>query len=395
MTVIDSKTKGLKFEMQDESPRPARIKVVGVGGGGCNAVAHMMSAGLEGVDFYALNTDVQALDASPVPNKLAIGGKLTHGRGAGSSPEVGREAALEDTGRIVELLEGADLVFVTAGLGNGTGTGASPVVASLARELNALCIAIVTKPFRFEGSLRAAQAEHGLAELESVVDALIAIPNDRLLTLAAKGASMLEAFRVGHDLLRQIVQDIVEIITVPGLVNRDFADIRAAIVGQGHAAVGAGTARGENAAVEAVRLAVASPLLGERGIRGARNALLQFSGSGRLGLHEVNDACEHLRQAAGHDDVQINFGITLNEAMGDTVKVTIIATGFAAQAASEPQPAFQTSWLQPEPAAEPAPAEPVPVETAPVQPALEMEEEPIDLSDLDTPAFLRNRRRLS
>jgi cell division protein FtsZ len=393
MAVLDPKIDGLKYELEEDAPQRARIKVLGVGGGGSNAVAHMMNGGLEGVDFYVLNTDSQALAASPVPKKLAIGAKVTRGRGAGADPSVGRQAALEDTERIVEILEGADMVFVTAGMGSGTGTGAAPVVASLARELGALTVAVVTKPFGFEGDRRGKQAEKGMTELAASVDTVIAIPNDRLLTLAPRGTSILEAFRLGHDLLRQTVQDIVEIITTPGMVNRDFSDIRATMFGMGCAMMGTATARGENAAVEAARQAISCPLLEDAGIKGARNILINITGSSRLGLHEVNDACALIRQAAECEEVQLNFGIVLNESMADAVKMTVIATGFPRREA--PAVNGQESFAQ---AAWPAPAEPEPEPLeaqaeAPAPPVLTPQfGEDDDVDDLDTPAFLRQRR---
>ena len=228
----------LKFMIQEETLLGTKIKVIGVGGGGQNAVARMMTEGVSGVEFHILNTDVQALHSSPVPNKLVIGNKITNGLGAGSDPALGRQAALEDTERIIEILEGADMVFVTAGLGGGTGTGAAPVVASLAKELNALTVAVVTKPFGFEGPFRTKQAERGLADLASTVDTVITVPNEKLLQLVPKGTSFLEAFRVADDILRQAVQGIADIITTPGLINRDFSDIRAIMLGMGYAVMG-------------------------------------------------------------------------------------------------------------------------------------------------------------
>ena len=319
---------GLKFVMQEEEAPKTRIRVFGVGGGGQNAVARMVDAGLSGVEFCVLNTDAQALEASPVPRKLSIGSKITHGLGAGSDPEVGRQAALEDTEKIIELLEGADMVFVTAGLGGGTGTGAAPVVASLAKELGALTVAVVTKPFAFEGPKRRKQAEQGLAELAGVVDTVITIPNDQLLSLVPKGTSFFDSFKVADDVLRQAVQGISDIITTPGLINRDFSDIRAIMLGMGYAMMGTAKATGENALIIAAEQAISSPLLEAGGVRGARGVLINITGSSRLGLHEVNDACELIRKAAENDDVQINFGIVLDESMEDEVKITVIATGF-------------------------------------------------------------------
>jgi cell division protein FtsZ len=318
----------LKFQLEDEFSLNTKIKVIGVGGGGSNAVARMMDAGLQGVEFHILNTDRQALQASPVPNKLAIGSKITNGLGAGADPACGRNAALEDTDKIIEILEGADMVFVTAGLGGGTGTGAAPVVAALARELNALTVAVVTKPFEFEGPRRRKSAERGLAELANAVDTVIPIPNDRLLSLVPKGTSFFESFRIADDVLRQAVQGISDIITTPGLINRDFSDIKSIMTGMGYAMMGTAAARGENAAMEAARQAISCPLLEEGGVTGARGILINITGSSRLGLHEVNEACSLIRAAASFEDVQINFGVVLNEAMGEEVKITVIATGF-------------------------------------------------------------------
>src|SRR5712692_4732477 len=318
----------LKFVIEEEPAPKTKIRVFGVGGGGCNAVARMLKEGMTGVEFCVLNTDAQALAASPVAARLSIGAKVTNGLGAGSDPAVGRQAALEDTERIIDLLEGADMVFVTAGMGGGTGTGAAPVVASLAKELGALTVAVVTKPFAFEGPKRRKQADRGLAELASVVDTVITIPNDQLLELVPKGTSFFEAFRVADDVLRQAVQGISDIITTPGLINRDFSDIRTIMVGMGYAMMGTATAAGENASIEAARQAISSPLMEEGGVKGARGVLINITGSSRLSLHDVNEACTLIRQAAENDDVQINFGVVMNEAMGEDVKITVIATGF-------------------------------------------------------------------
>jgi cell division protein FtsZ len=417
----------LKFSIQEETAPKTRIRVFGVGGGGSNAVARMLDQGLAGVEFCVLNTDVQALAASPVPNQLAIGSKITHGLGAGSNPSVGRQAALEDTERIIDLLEGADMVFVTAGLGGGTGTGAAPVVASLAKELGALTVAVVTKPFAFEGPKRRKQAEEGLAELAGVVDTVITIPNDQLLSLVPKGTSFFESFQVADDVLRQAVQGISDIITTPGLINRDFSDIRSIMLGMGYAMMGTAAASGENAAVIAAQKAISCPLLDAGGVRGARGILINITGSSALGLHEVNEACTLIRAAAENEDVQINFGVVLNEDAGDEVKITVIATGFereslpaihrrataearavadapAFRAAEIEEPAPQMSF-EPEPAlaaaaaasasapAEPAPAAP-PVREEPPAPApaapLVNGHEPL-FDELDVPAILRRR----
>ena len=318
----------LKFMMQDETILGTKIKVIGVGGGGSNAVTRMMAEGVSGVEFWELNTDVQALNASPVPNKIQIGSKLTNGLGAGSDPEVGRQAALEDTERIIEVLNGADMVFVTAGLGGGTGTGAAPVVANLAKEMNALTVAVVTKPFAFEGPRRMKVANKGLEDLARTVDTVVTIPNDRLLELVPKGTSFFEAFRVADDVLRQAVQGIADIITTPGIINRDFSDIRSIMLGMGHAMMGTASAKGQNACVEAARAAISSPLMEEGGVRGARGVLINITASSHLSIHDVNEACSLIRQATANEDVQMPFGVVLNEAMGDEVKMTVIATGF-------------------------------------------------------------------
>jgi cell division protein FtsZ len=355
----------LKFTIQEEAAPRTKIRVFGVGGGGSNAVARMADQGWAGVEFIVLNTDVQALAASPVRRQLAIGSKITHGLGAGSDPAVGRQAALEETEKIIDLLQEADMVFVTAGLGGGTGTGAAPVVASLAKELGALTVAVVTKPFSFEGPKRMRQAEAGLMELASVADTVITIPNDQLLRLVPKGANLVEAFQTADDVLRQAVQGISDIITTPGLVNRDFADIRAIMVGMGYAMMGTAEASGENAAVAAAEEAISSPLLEAKGIRGARGVLINISGSSGLGLHEVNDACALIGQATENPDVQINFGVVLDEALGDRVKLTVIATGFE----RETLPAIQRKpVLDTAPAPSRRPTPPLAPEVPPIEP---------------------------
>jgi cell division protein FtsZ len=325
----------LKYLIEEEVQLGTRIKVVGVGGGGSNAVARMLEEGLSGVDFYIMNTDRQALAASPVTNKINLGKKLTNGLGAGADPAVGRQAALEDTEQIIEILEGADMVFVTSGLGGGTGTGAAPVVASLAKELNALTVAVVTKPFSFEGSRRMRQAERGLTELAASCDTVITVPNEKLLGLAPKGTSFLQSFRLADDVLRQAVQGISDIITTPGLINRDFSDIRTIMVGMGYAMMGTAAGTGPDAAIQAARKAINSPLMEEGGIQGARGVLINITGSSNLGIHEVNEACNLIREAAQNHDVQINFGVVMDEAMADEVKITVIATGFQREGLKE------------------------------------------------------------
>jgi len=394
----------LKFELQDETRKGARIKVIGIGGGGSNAVARMYEEGLDGVEFYIMNTDAQALEASRVPVKLQIGARVTNGLGCGSDPAIGRQAALEDTERILAILEGADLVFITAGLGGGTGAGVSPVVATLAKQLDALTIAIVTKPFTFEGGKRMRQAENSVHDLAASVDILTTIPNDRLLSIAPKGTSMGQAFKLADDVLRQAVQGISEIILNPGLINLDFSDIKSAISGMGHALIGTATANGPNAAVEAARAAINSPLLEDTRIKGARQVLMNITGSSEIGLHEVNEACSIIRDAADNDEMQLNFGVIANEAMGDQVKVTVIATGFTQPADTresviEQKPAAEffaertpePMWAEPSPAPPPAPAAPPVVEAppAPMAAASVFEEE------LDVPAYLRQGKLLN
>jgi cell division protein FtsZ len=327
----------MKFEMAEEGSTATRIKVLGIGGGGGNAVARMMEAGLAGVEFFVLNTDRQALQASPVPNKLPIGSKVTNGLGAGSDPAVGRQAALEDTERIIETLEGADMVFITACLGGGTGTGAAPIVASLAKELNALTVAVVTTPFRFEGPRRMKIAEHGLAELAGTVDTVITIPNTRLLEVAPANTGFIEAFHLADDVLRQAVQGISDIITTPGVINRDFADIRAIMLGMGHAMMSTATAKGEKAVVEAARKAIENPLLDDGGVRGARGTLINIAASSHLPIQDIDEACTLIWKATENEDVHINWGMVLDESLKDEVKVTVIATGFVREGMEAPR----------------------------------------------------------
>ncbi len=328
MSIIDGNLDSLKYEIQDESRHGARIKVVGVGGCGLNAVSRLVEEGLIGPEFYAIDTDAQALSTCNVPNKIQIGAKLTSALGAGSDPKVGRRAAEEDTNRIIEMLQGADMVFVTAGLGGGTGAGAASVVASLAKELDALTVAVVTKPFAFEGTKRMRLAEQSMEELAEVVDTLITIPNDRLLAIVPRGTSIKQAFRVADDILRQAVEGISDIIRTPGVINLDFSDIKATMLGMGHAIMGTATARGENAAVEAARQAISCPLLEDTKIKGSKRILINITCASTLGLHEVDEACSIVREAADSDDLQITFGITTDDTLGDAVKVTVIATGF-------------------------------------------------------------------
>ncbi len=316
----------IRIQYHEETRRNARIKVIGVGGGGSNAVNRMIAAKVEGVEFIAANTDAQALENSQAPVKLQLGAKLTSGLGAGANPDIGRRAALEDSDKIIEALEGADMVFVTAGLGGGTGTGAAPVIASLASEMGALTVAVVTRPFAFEGKRRTMQAERGLQELLESVDTLIVIPNEKLLAVA-KDAGFFESFRIADDILRQGVQGISDIITIPGVINRDFADVKTTMAGMGYSVMGTAVRGGEDRARNAAVAAMASPLLEAGAIDGARGILINITGSSNLKLNEVNDASTLIQNAA-HEDANIIFGAVLDESMGDEVKITVIATGF-------------------------------------------------------------------
>ncbi len=390
MALVEMNPNDLKFEIEEETAPGAKFKVIGVGGGGSNAVARMVGEGLEGVEFCVVNTDLQALRASPVPRKLQIGAKLTGGLGAGSDPSIGKQAALDDTEKIIELLEGAQMIFIAAALGGGTGTGAAPVVASLAKEMGALTVAVATKPFAFEGPAPAGLAERGLAELASTVDIVVAIPNDRLLALLPRGTTLLDSFKAADDVLRQAVQGIRDIIHTPGLVNRDFANIRRFMQGMGIAVMGTAAAEGENAAVEAARAAINCPLMDERGIAGAGRVLANISGSAKLGLHEVSEACTLIREATGRSDVQFTFGVVLDDGLKDAVKVTVIATAFdrSADASSKLAVVEPTPPPEPEAAAE-TPAGPAPQVLAMAAPAGEIDED-----DVDTPAYLRRDKLL-
>ena len=309
----------------------ATIKVVGVGGGGGNAINRMIEAGLQGVEFISMNTDAQALSISKAPRRVQLGEKLTKGLGAGSNPEVGEKAAEESREQIREALEGADMVFITAGMGGGTGTGGAPVVAQIAREVDALTVAVVTRPFTFEGRRRAQQAEAGIEKLEAQVDTLITIPHDRLLQVVEKKTSIQDAFRVADDVLRQGVQGISDLIIVPGLINLDFADVKAIMSSAGSALMGIGVGMGEERAIEAARKAIASPLL-EASIEGAKGILFNITGRDEEGLHEVNAAAEIIAEAAD-PEANIIFGAVIDEEMKDEVRVTVIATGFDRQKA--------------------------------------------------------------
>jgi cell division protein FtsZ len=334
----------------------AVIKVVGVGGGGTNAVNRMVDAGLRGVEFIAVNTDAQALLMCDADVKIHIGSKITRGLGAGADPAIGLEAATESRDELKEALKGADMVFVTAGKGGGTGTGAAPVIAEIARELGALPVGVVTRPFGFEGRKRADQAEGGIRQLREKVDTLIIIPNDRLLQVVEKRTSIVDAFRIADDVLRQGVQGITDLITVPGLINLDFADVRTIMRQAGSALMGIGVAGGDNRAAEAAKAAISSPLL-EASVEGATGILLNITGGSDMGLFEVNEAAEIIGSAAD-GDANIIFGAVIDEALGDQVRVTVIATGFDRHSPDRPAAAFAAGGRR-----EPAPRPPEPADT--------------------------------
>src|SRR5258706_13231505 len=316
----------IRISFNDEPRNNARIKVIGVGGGGGNAVNRMINAKVEGVEFVVANTDLQALQMSQAPVKIQLGVKLTNGLGAGANPDIGRKAALEDADKIIEALEGADMIFVTAGMGGGTGTGAAPIIASLASEMGALTVAVVTKPFCFEGKRRLGQADKGIQELIDSVDTTIVIPNEKLLAVA-QNAGFFESFRIADDILRQAVEGISDIITIPAIINRTFADVRTIMAGMGYAVMGTASAKGERRATDAAQAAISSPLVEAGAIDGARGILINITGSSSLKLSEVNEASTII-QSASHEDANIIFGAVQDEKMKDEVKITVIATGF-------------------------------------------------------------------
>ena len=315
------------FEFIENNNNAAHIKVIGVGGGGGNAVNTMIREGLSNVDFIIANTDLQAINASSAEVKLQLGSTLTKGLGAGANPEVGREAAMEDRERIAEALKGADMVFITAGMGGGTGTGAAPVVAEVAKQMGILTIGVVTKPFVFEGKRRKAFADKGLQDLKSAVDTLITIPNQRLINLAGESTSIIDAFKKADEVLVKAVRGISDLITIPGLINLDFADVRTIMNGKGLAMMGTGEAEGMGRAREAAQRAISSPLLEDIDISGATGVLLNITGSSSMTLHEVNDAAMMIQEAA-HEDANIIFGAVIDEKMGANIRITVIATGF-------------------------------------------------------------------
>ncbi len=343
-----------RISMDEHSHTGARIKVIGVGGGGGNAVNRMVREGFDGVQFVVANTDVQALRMNAAPVKVQLGEKLTKGLGAGADPTVGRAAALEDTDKLVQAIDGADLVFVTTGLGGGTGTGGAPVIASLASELGALTIAVVTRPFTFEGRKRALQAERGLAELRDRVDSVITIPNERLLSAIDPKTSLLDAFAAVDDVLRQAIQGISDLILLPGLINLDFADVKTIMTGMGVAVMGTGVGRGETRAVDAARKAISSPLLEDASIEGARGVIINITGGSDLSLVEVHEASTIIHEAA-HEEANIIFGAVIDPKLDGEVKITVIATGFDREGARRVVPGNEaqtpvdlsayTSWL--------------------------------------------------
>jgi cell division protein FtsZ len=403
---MKKETNEIRINYTDDFRNDARIKVIGVGGGGGNAVNRMIDAGMDGIEFITANTDLQALRMSRAPIKIQLGVKLTNGLGAGANPEIGRKAALEDSDKIIEALEGADMVFVTTGLGGGTGTGAAPIIASLASEMGALTVAVVTKPFAFEGKRRMQQAERGVAELMDSVDTTIVIPNEKLLAVA-QDAGFFESFRVADDILRQGVQGISDIITIPGIINRDFADVKAIMARMGYAVMGTASANGSRRAIEAAQKAIASPLLEAGAIDGARGILINITGSASLKLAEVQEACSIIQNAAD-DDANIIFGAVLDEKMKDAVKITVIATGFKDEdrPRRKTEPAgftlnTEVDDFDSEPASPPMVMEaaqpafaPAPAPSAEVISLDNMRTVMIanfEQADLDVPAFLRKR----
>jgi len=416
------------IELMDAEQSGARIRVVGAGGGGNNAVNTMIRSGMDGVDFIAANTDSQALAMSLAPVKVQMGQNLTRGLGAGANPEVGRSAALEAKERFAEILEGADMVFITAGMGGGTGTGAAPVIAEVARELGCLTVGVVTRPFVFEGRRRASQAEQGILELKAAVDTLITIPNEKLLELAGENLTMVDAFSRVDQILLNAVQGISDLVVVPGLINVDFADVRTVMQNRGMALMGTGRANGQNCAREAVHRAVSSPLLEEVAIEGATGILLNITGGPDMRLFEVS-ACARFVQEAAHEDANIIFGAVVDERMGEDLSVTVIATGFETRAelateqplhaqrlrpedldipthirrntrltelVSTPPPAVERPVPVPPPPARPAAVAPRPASAQPVRELQSVADSDLALSieeEYDVPTFLRRPDR--
>jgi cell division protein FtsZ len=394
-------TSKLKFHLVEDT-LGAKIRVVGIGGGGGNALNRMIEAGIEGVDFIAVNTDVQALNNNKAPSKIQIGNQVTKGLGSGGRPETGKQAAMEDTEKLIEILEGSDMVFLTAGLGGGTGTGATPIIANLAAELDILTIAICTLPFEFEGKVRGKQAEEGLNDIRAAVDTVIAIPNERLLQTVSLETSIQDAFKVADDVLRQGVQGVSDLITKPGLINLDFADVKSIMKGMGMAFMGTGIASGENRAAEAANKAICSPLLIDTSIEGAKGVLINITGGKDLTLHEVSKASQLIHKLA-HIEANIIFGTVIDSNMKDMVKVTVIATGFDRQADKEAAVADVLSPILQKYKRTPPPF-PIERETPPFafepKGAESVEPRPSwsqpnwgerQWDDLDTPSFIRNK----
>ena len=364
------------FDFDIDVDQFAKIKVIGVGGGGNNAVNRMVESGVRGIEFIALNTDKQALYSSRAETKLQLGEKITKGLGAGANPEIGGAAAQENRNEIMEALKGADMIFITAGMGGGTGTGAAPVVAEIAKELGILTVGVVTKPFTFEGKKRLQQAEHGVEELKSKVDTLVTIPNDRLLQIADKKTTMAQAFMMADEVLQHGIQGISDLISVPNLINLDFADVKAIMFAKGIAHMGIGQASGDNRATDAAKLAIKSPLL-ETSIEGAKSVLLNITGGSDLGIFEVNEAADLIRQSVDQD-ANIIFGAGIDESLGDAIKITVIATGFDEVSIEETNQLKHIKGINPS-----------------QKRSGDMEEIHIDGSegDLDIPIFLRRREK--
>jgi len=413
----------LRLTLDPDARRSAKIKVIGVGGAGSNAVNRMVAAGLDGVEFIVANTDAQALEQNRASVKIQIGQRLTKGLGAGADPNIGRQAALEDTETIIQALSGADMIFVTAGLGGGTGTGAAPVIASLASELGALTVAVVTRPFKFEGKRRAVHAEAGLEALRECVDTVITIPNERLLTIIERKTALTDAFGMADDVLRQAIQGISDLILVPGLINLDFADVKTIMSNMGVAMMGTGIADGENRAMAAAQKAVSSPLLEDGSVNGARGVIINVTGGPDLSLMEVNEASCVIQEAA-HEDANIIFGAVVDPALAGKVKITVIATGFdragsarsvpaaalqtpvdlhnytthlsrAAEAGGSPQPALELGTPEARSQTAPGASDPAYVLTVNRRPGVELTLPKLDAgkaaSPLDVPAFLRRQ----
>jgi cell division protein FtsZ len=388
----------LKFQPVEEPNYGAVIKVMGIGGGGNNALNRMIEMGIEGVEFLAVNTDLQTLNLNRSKSKLQIGAKLTRGRGSGGRPEIGKHAAEEDTEKLADSLQGADMVFLAAGLGGGTGTGAAPVIARLASSMDLLVIAVVTLPFSWEGKIRARQAQEGLQELRTVVDTVIATPNDRLIQTCDLNTSFQDALKLADDVLRQGVQGISDIITRPGLINRDFEDVRTIMKNMGMAYMGLGTASGENRVLEATQKAISSPLLSDISIEGAQGVLINITGGRDLTLHEVNKASELIHRLA-HEEANIIFGTVIDEAMKDAAKVTVIATGFSPAPAKEkvqliepPTFSFRKKTPPPFPVHGEAPEIPADLGFRVKEPELALPEYEQRWSKYEPAAFLRNQK---